>query len=89
VLECDSLPRVSVPRLQDLAFRVVREGRNRGFVPIAMPMDDFNVAGLLDERLVVFIASTTGDGEAPLNMRVCIGGVCLVKERLCVLICFW
>ena len=33
-------------------------------------MDSYNVSELLYERLVVFIAATTGQGDEPDNMKV-------------------
>lgn len=40
-----------------------------GLVPRCMPMDAYDVCDLPQERLVVCVASTTGDGEAPMSMR--------------------
>eukprot|EP00884_Botryococcus_braunii_P004440 jgi/Botrbrau1/13998/Bobra.150_1s0009.1 len=53
---------------QDVAERVSREAKARHFVARIFPMDTFNVACLPEEPFVVFIASTTGQGDPPNNM---------------------
>ncbi|XP_074094792.1 NADPH-dependent diflavin oxidoreductase 1-like isoform X2 [Cotesia typhae] len=34
-----------------------------------MCMDDYNIENLINEKLIIFITSTTGQGECPLNMK--------------------
>ncbi|XP_044574463.1 NADPH-dependent diflavin oxidoreductase 1 [Cotesia glomerata] len=34
-----------------------------------MCMDDYNIENLMNEKLIIFITSTTGQGECPLNMK--------------------
>ena len=45
---------------QDVAERVAREAQRRRFAPRVMAMDAYSVAVLPSERLVVLVASTTG-----------------------------
>lgn len=54
---------------QEVAERVAREGRRRGFASRLSAMDDYPLADLPGEKRVVFVVATTGDGEAPDNMR--------------------
>ena len=54
---------------KDVAFRIGREARLRGFVPSVVSMSEYPVTDLPSERLVVFVASTTGQGDPPDNMR--------------------
>lgn len=63
---------------QDIAERIYRQARRRHFKARVYPMDDYERANLINERLVIFICSTTGQGDEPSNMRVC--------PRL---LCFW
>ncbi|CAG9461302.1 unnamed protein product [Pedinophyceae sp. YPF-701] len=53
----------------DVAEGVWRAARRKGFAARVMPMDDYEVARLPSERCVVFVCSTTGQGDAPSNMR--------------------
>lgn len=75
-------PSQAIPRLlvlygsetgtaQDVAEFVHQRACNRQLVDTqALAMDDFPVVQLLPEcNTVVFVVSTTGDGEAPQNMR--------------------
>ncbi|KAG2485235.1 hypothetical protein HYH03_016021 [Edaphochlamys debaryana] len=54
---------------QDVAERVGREARLRLFAPRVLAMDSYDVTSLPAERLVVLVASTTGQGDPPDNMR--------------------
>ncbi len=54
---------------KEVAFRVGREARQRGFLPRVLSMHDYPVTDLPSERLVVLVASTTGQGDPPDNMR--------------------
>ena len=52
----------------DVAERLEEEARARNFSPRLFAMDEYSLDHLPQERLVVFVASTTGDGDAPDHM---------------------
>lgn len=54
---------------QDVAERVVRESKLRHYSPVLMAMESYDVRLLPSERLVIFVASTTGQGDEPRNMK--------------------
>ncbi|KAG2186396.1 hypothetical protein INT43_002834 [Umbelopsis isabellina] len=54
---------------QDTAERIGRQARRRHFRTRVMAMDEYDKTQLVDERLVIFICSTTGQGEEPSNMK--------------------
>lgn len=54
---------------QDLAERVWRESKRYFFTGPVMCMDSYNILELVDEKCVIFICSTTGQGEEPDNMK--------------------
>jgi len=54
---------------KDVAERIARESIRYHFAPDLAPMDDFDRRVLPTERIVVFVASTTGQAEAPHNMQ--------------------
>ncbi|KAK3868276.1 hypothetical protein Pcinc_026317 [Petrolisthes cinctipes] len=54
---------------QEVAARIGREARRYFFMPIVSAMNDFSLENLLKQTLVVFVASTTGQGDDPSNMR--------------------
>lgn len=54
---------------QDVAERVVREAKARHYAPVFMPMESYDVRTLPSERYVVFVTSTTGQGDEPKNMK--------------------
>ncbi|GLC34942.1 hypothetical protein PLESTM_000256800 [Pleodorina starrii] len=54
---------------QDVAERIGREARLRLFSHRVMSMDSYDVSRLPSEPLVVCVASTTGQGDPPDNMR--------------------
>ena len=54
---------------QDVAERVVREAKLRHYAPVLMPMESYDVRKLPSERYVVFVTSTTGQGDEPRNMK--------------------
>lgn len=54
---------------QDLAEYIWRESKRFHFIGSVLSMDKYDVHELIDERLVVFICSTTGQGEEPDNMK--------------------
>ena len=57
--------------MQDVAERIGREAARRHFRPRVLPCDAFlpHVAGLPACPAVVWVASTTGQGDQPDNMR--------------------
>ncbi|CAG8646383.1 26545_t:CDS:10 [Racocetra persica] len=54
---------------QDVAERISRQARRRHFKVRISSMDDYERANLINESLVIFICSTTGQGDEPSNMR--------------------
>lgn len=61
---CVCLP----PRFQEVAEYVAGMARRRGFDATATALDSVPVPKVLECALVVFVVSTTGDGEVPRNM---------------------
>ncbi|KAF9438167.1 NADPH-dependent diflavin oxidoreductase 1 [Entomortierella beljakovae] len=54
---------------QDVAENAAREARRMHFSASVSSMDDYDRSLLIRESFVVFIASTTGQGEEPDNMK--------------------
>ncbi|KAG0341347.1 NADPH-dependent diflavin oxidoreductase 1 [Podila humilis] len=54
---------------QDVAENAAREARRMHFSASVSAMDDYDRSLLIRENFVVFIASTTGQGEEPDNMK--------------------
>ena len=54
---------------EDIALGLCRCAAALQLTPRCVPMDAYEVCNLAEEHLVVCIASTTGDGEAPMTMR--------------------
>ncbi|XP_019365899.1 PREDICTED: NADPH-dependent diflavin oxidoreductase 1 isoform X1 [Gavialis gangeticus] len=53
---------------QDAAERISREAKRRHFFCRVEALDNYNVANLINESLVVFVCATTGQGDPPDNM---------------------
>jgi len=53
---------------EEVAFRIFSMLRQMGLKARFMSMDNYDVTNLPCESVVIFIAATTGDGEAPSNM---------------------
>lgn len=54
---------------QDTAQRIGRQAQRRRLQVRVSPLDAYNVADLISEPLVVFVCSTTGQGDPPDNMK--------------------
>jgi sulfite reductase alpha subunit-like flavoprotein len=54
---------------RDVAERIAREALRRWLQPDVRALDEYPVESLPEERVVIFVVSTTGQGEAPDNMR--------------------
>lgn len=54
---------------QDLAEQIWRESKRFHFTGTVMSMDKYDVRCLIDEKYVIFVCSTTGQGDEPDNMR--------------------
>ncbi|KAJ3415526.1 NADPH-dependent diflavin oxidoreductase 1 [Chytridiales sp. JEL 0842] len=54
---------------EDVAQRIAREARRRHYSVRISTMDEYDRAQLVKEPLVVFVCSTTGQGEEPTNMK--------------------
>nr|XP_020456781.1 NADPH-dependent diflavin oxidoreductase 1 [Monopterus albus]XP_020456782.1 NADPH-dependent diflavin oxidoreductase 1 [Monopterus albus]XP_020456783.1 NADPH-dependent diflavin oxidoreductase 1 [Monopterus albus] len=54
---------------QDTAQRIVRQAQRRRLRVQVLPLDNYNVANLISESLVVFVCATTGQGDPPDNMK--------------------
>ncbi|KAJ8937008.1 hypothetical protein NQ314_012090 [Rhamnusium bicolor] len=55
---------------QDLAERIWRESKRFYFRSTVKSLDEYNVLELINEKCVLFVCSTTGQGEEPDNMKV-------------------
>ncbi|KAI9030660.1 hypothetical protein CLU79DRAFT_694685 [Phycomyces nitens] len=54
---------------QDVAETISRQGKRRHFRTRVSAMDEYDKANLVDETLVIFVCSTTGQGDEPNNMK--------------------
>ncbi|KAK1155529.1 NADPH-dependent diflavin oxidoreductase 1-like isoform X1 [Acipenser oxyrinchus oxyrinchus] len=54
---------------QDTAERIGRQAQRRRFHVRVEALDSYNVVNLISEPLVVFVCSTTGQGDPPDNMK--------------------
>lgn len=54
---------------EDVAERIGRECRKRTLRVLVTSMDDFPIHQLPNESMVIFVCSTTGQGEEPDNMK--------------------
>ncbi|CAO3587995.1 unnamed protein product [Absidia cylindrospora] len=53
----------------DVAETIGRQARRRLFKVRVMAMDDYDKNKLVEESLIIFVCSTTGQGEEPANMK--------------------
>ena len=54
---------------ESIAVRLYRESKRYHFDSRVFPMDAYPAADIVNEELVVFVCSTTGQGDEPENMR--------------------
>ncbi|KAM9441401.1 NADPH-dependent diflavin oxidoreductase 1 [Clarias gariepinus] len=54
---------------QDTAERIGRQAQRRRIAVRVQALDTYNVVNLISEALVVFVCSTTGQGDPPDNMK--------------------
>ncbi|KAI8144941.1 hypothetical protein BJV82DRAFT_606828 [Fennellomyces sp. T-0311] len=54
---------------EDVAERIGRQARRRRFRARVVAMDDYDKNRLIEEKLVIFVCSTTGQGDEPYNMK--------------------
>ncbi|XP_035292077.1 NADPH-dependent diflavin oxidoreductase 1 isoform X1 [Anguilla anguilla] len=54
---------------QDTAERIGRQAKRRWLKVRVEALDNYNVANLISESLVVFVCATTGQGDPPDNMK--------------------
>lgn len=54
---------------QDVSERIWRESKQYYFTSICTAMDDYDISQLINEKCVIFVCSTTGQGEEPDNMK--------------------
>lgn len=54
---------------QDVSERIWRESKRYYFTGFVKSMDDYNVLDLINEKCVIFICGTTGQGDEPDNMK--------------------
>ncbi|XP_029300133.1 NADPH-dependent diflavin oxidoreductase 1 [Cottoperca gobio] len=54
---------------QDTAQRIARQAQRRQLQVQVLPLDNYNVANLISESLVVFVCATAGQGDPPDNMK--------------------
>ena len=53
---------------QDVAEQIGREGIRRHFSTAVQCLDEYDIANLVNEKLVIFVVATTGQGDPPDNM---------------------
>ena len=49
---------------------IIYNNHHINFRCVCKALDDYNIAELINEELVVFVCSTAGQGEPPDNMKV-------------------
>ncbi|XP_067643825.1 NADPH-dependent diflavin oxidoreductase 1 [Eurosta solidaginis] len=54
---------------QNVAEQIWRESKSWGFDGPVLPMDEYPLQQLIEEKLAIFVIATTGDGEEPENMK--------------------
>ncbi|CAL7938703.1 unnamed protein product [Xylocopa violacea] len=54
---------------QDVAEQIWKSAKRKGLKSNVSAMDDYDIRNLDSEKIVVFVAATTGQGDPPNNMR--------------------
>lgn len=55
---------------QDIAERIWRQAKKYQFQATVLPMNEYPVTNIQYDELMVFVCSTTGQGEEPDNMKM-------------------
>jgi sulfite reductase alpha subunit-like flavoprotein len=55
---------------QEISENLWRESKRYYFSGCVKAMNDYDVRQLIDEKLVIFICSTTGDGGKAFNIKI-------------------
>ncbi len=55
---------------QEVSERIVREARRLAYSVYTASMDEYDRERIVRDELVIFVCSTTGQGEEPDNMKV-------------------
>ncbi|CAG2236502.1 NADPH-dependent diflavin oxidoreductase 1 [Mytilus edulis] len=55
---------------QDVADKVYREAKRRHFSARVTALDSYDISNLIQEKLVIFVCSTSGQGDPPDNMKM-------------------
>ncbi|VDI75242.1 Hypothetical predicted protein [Mytilus galloprovincialis] len=55
---------------QDVADKVYREAKRRHFSARVTALDSYDISNLIQEKLVIFVCSTSGQGDPPDNMKL-------------------
>ena len=53
-----------------MAFKLVKRAEQLNIDVEVTSIDDYNIESLPSEQMIVFVCSTTGDGEIPTSMRL-------------------
>lgn len=54
---------------QDVAYSIATQSRGSHFVTVVSALDAYPPKNLLDEKIALFVCSTTGQGDTPDNMK--------------------
>lgn len=54
---------------QDMAEEIWRQSKKYHFTGIVKPMNSYDIKNLVNEKIVIFVCSTTGQGDEPDNMK--------------------
>jgi sulfite reductase alpha subunit-like flavoprotein len=54
---------------EEISYRLYAKAKPLFSETLVMAMDEYDISSLPEEKLVIFVASTTGDGDSPYNMK--------------------